>query len=52
MRVPLTWLKEYVDIKISPEELARRPDHGWNHRREHRQIVSSGGSPGVGTDAE
>ncbi|NLC07612.1 MAG: phenylalanine--tRNA ligase subunit beta [Syntrophomonadaceae bacterium] len=24
MRVPLTWLKEYVDIKISPEELARR----------------------------
>ncbi len=24
MRVPLSWLREYVDIKISPEELAER----------------------------
>ena len=22
MRVPLSWLKEYVDLNISPEELA------------------------------
>ena len=25
MRVPLSWLKEYVDIKMSPEELAQTP---------------------------
>lgn len=24
MRVPLEWLKEYVDVKLSPEELAKR----------------------------
>jgi phenylalanyl-tRNA synthetase beta chain len=24
MRVPISWLKEYVDIEISPEEIARR----------------------------
>lgn len=24
MRVPLSWLKEYVDVTISPEELAER----------------------------
>src|SRR3712207_909992 len=24
MRIPLSWLKEYVDITVSPEELAER----------------------------
>ena len=28
MRVPLNWLKEYVDIKLSPEELAEKLEKG------------------------
>jgi len=24
MKVPLKWLKEYVDIKLSPEEIAEK----------------------------
>ena len=24
MRVPLSWLREYVDVELSPEELAER----------------------------
>lgn len=24
MRVPLSWLREYVDVELSPEQLAER----------------------------
>jgi len=36
MRVPLSWLREYVDVDLSPEELARRPVH----MRQPRECVS------------
>ena len=30
MLVSLKWLKDYVDIDLTADELAHRLDHGWS----------------------
>ena len=46
MRVPLSWLREYVDVDLTPEAPGRAPDaagHGGQGHRAHRRRLAGRG---------